>query len=162
MRGLSEAYGSWKIICMIRRQARTSAELAWVRLRPASRTEPPVVGTSWRMVRASVDLPQPDSPTRPRTSPCRTERLTPSTARTAPVRRLTRKPSWMGKWVRTSRNSRMVSAGGAAFGSGIPVDLPVPHPDAGVGVAGRGLLQRRDRHLAFAGGIGAAGGEGAA
>ena len=34
--------------------------------------------------RASVDLPQPDSPTRPRTSPAAISRLTPSTACTMP------------------------------------------------------------------------------
>ena len=37
------------------------------------------------MQRASVDLPQPDSPTMPSVSPSRTEKLTPSTAFTAPI-----------------------------------------------------------------------------
>ena len=37
------------------------------------------------MQRASVDLPQPDSPTMPSVSPSRTLRLTPSTAFTAPI-----------------------------------------------------------------------------
>ena len=37
---------------------------------PSKRTEPEVGGISCRMVRPSVDLPQPDSPTRPSVSPC--------------------------------------------------------------------------------------------
>src|SRR5262245_30847511 len=39
-------------------------------------------------MRASVDLPHPDSPTTPSTSPRRRERLTPSTADTCPRRRM--------------------------------------------------------------------------
>src|ERR687897_855473 len=39
------------------------------------------------MARPKVDLPQPDSPTRPNVSPCSTVRLTPSTALTAPLLR---------------------------------------------------------------------------
>src|SRR2546427_11350075 len=43
----------------------------------------PAVESSRRMiVRPSVDLPQPDSPTRPRVSPALISRSTPSTART--------------------------------------------------------------------------------
>jgi hypothetical protein len=37
------------------------------------------------MARASVDLPQPDSPTMAKVSPGRSARLTPSTARTIPA-----------------------------------------------------------------------------
>src|SRR3954452_1914814 len=50
-------------------------------------TDPAVlaaVGNKPRTPRPSVDLPHPDSPTRPRVSPLRRSKLTPSTARTAP------------------------------------------------------------------------------
>ena len=48
-------------------------------------------------MRPSVDLPQPDSPTRPTVSPRRTSRSTPSTAWSWPVVRL-RKPCLTGKY----------------------------------------------------------------
>ena len=40
------------------------------------------------MVRAKVDLPQPDSPTKPSTSPRLSVKETPSTALTEPTKRL--------------------------------------------------------------------------
>ena len=50
--------------------------------RPSNRTVPPV-GSSRRMItRASVDFPQPDSPTIPSVSPRRTWSETPSSALT--------------------------------------------------------------------------------
>src|SRR5215469_15789770 len=67
------------------------------------------------MTRASVDLPQPDSPTRPSVSPLRTSRLTPSTARTtsAPI-----PPT--GKCLYTSTTRRMTgSRAGCAL---VPAD----------------------------------------
>ena len=48
-------------------------------------TEPSVTSSSRTMQRASVDLPQPDSPTMPSVSPCRTSNETPSTACTLPI-----------------------------------------------------------------------------
>ena len=69
MRGLSDAYGSWKIICMRRRSGRIADWLAWVMSVPA-KTILPAVGSCSRVTsRASVDLPQPDSPTSPTVSP---------------------------------------------------------------------------------------------
>ena len=60
MRGLSDAYGSWKIICMRRRSGRIVAWLAWVMSVP-SNTILPAVGSCRRVTsRASVDLPQPE------------------------------------------------------------------------------------------------------
>src|SRR5437763_10626884 len=51
-----------------------------------SKTMRPAVGSRRRMMqRAIVDLPQPDSPTTPSVSPCRTENETPSTAFTAAI-----------------------------------------------------------------------------
>src|SRR6185437_2852500 len=48
---------------------------------------PPVGSISRKMVRPTVDLPQPDSPTRPSVSPALIEKLTPSTANTVPAAR---------------------------------------------------------------------------
>ena len=48
----------------------------------------PLDGSTRRStLRATVDLPQPDSPTSPSVSPAATEKLTPSTACTVPIRR---------------------------------------------------------------------------
>jgi hypothetical protein len=59
---------------------------------PSNRTVPPVVGSRATSVRASVDLPQPDSPTNPNVSARPTVRLTRSTAfttaRGAPLNQL--------------------------------------------------------------------------
>ena len=79
-RGLRDPYGSWKIICMSRRYGRMlrrdSVLMSW----PSNVIFPEVRSYSRMMQRASVDLPQPVSPTRPRVCPRRTSRLTPSTA----------------------------------------------------------------------------------
>ena len=48
----------------------------------------PFSGRSFRMARAAVVLPQPDSPARPRLLPCSSRKLTPSTALTSPSRSL--------------------------------------------------------------------------
>src|ERR1044072_1849761 len=53
--------------------------------------------------RAVVDLPQPDSPTMPSTSPLSTEKLTSSTARTTPA--LPKKPPRTGKCLDSARTS---------------------------------------------------------
>ena len=63
----------------------------------ADDTRPDVGFTRFRIARAVVDLPHPDSPTRPYVSPARTEKLTPSTARTRPCRRLKIGPRLNGK-----------------------------------------------------------------
>src|SRR5258708_264201 len=55
---------------------RSRPEIAW----PFRAMPPWVGGTRPMMASARVDLPQPDSPTRPRHSPGFTSRLTPSTA----------------------------------------------------------------------------------
>src|SRR5690606_12723813 len=59
--------------------------------------------------RPAVDLPQPDSPTRPSVSPRITSKLTPSTAFTAPTCRCTMKPELMGKCFFISRTRRIPS-----------------------------------------------------
>ena len=61
------------------------------------------------MQRASVDLPQPVSPTRPRVSPRRTSRLTPSTAWTTPARRAAAPTTCTGKYLTTSSSRTSTS-----------------------------------------------------
>jgi hypothetical protein len=70
----------------------------------------PAVGSMRRSaVRPTVDLPQPDSPTRPRVSPRRMEKLTPSTAKTFPALRR-RKPLRVLKYFLSSFTSRMAGS----------------------------------------------------
>jgi hypothetical protein len=78
--GLSEEYGSWKTICRSRRSGRSAASLSPVSSAPLSLTLPEVGRSSRMSSRATVDLPQPDSPTRPRHRPECRSRLTPLTA----------------------------------------------------------------------------------
>src|SRR5262249_27500340 len=58
IRGLSDEYGSWKIICIPRRCGRNSALLRRVMSRPPSLMVPLVGSSSRSTVRATVDLPQ--------------------------------------------------------------------------------------------------------
>ena len=69
LRGFSDAYGSWKIICMSRRRSRSSPPFRCVMSRPSNSIVPSVTSNSRMTTRASVDLPQPVSPTRPNVSP---------------------------------------------------------------------------------------------
>ena len=84
LRGFSDDCGSWKIICIFRRTGRNAASPRPTRLWPSKRMSPPVGRIKRRMARPTVDLPDPDSPTRPRHSPSCRVKLTPSTARTNP------------------------------------------------------------------------------
>ena len=63
LRGLSDAYGSWKIICISRRNGRSSRRDSDVMSAPSKRIVPLVGSCSRTSSRPSVDLPQPDSPT---------------------------------------------------------------------------------------------------
>ncbi len=75
--------------------------------RPLKMIFPSVGSVSLMIVRASVVLPQPDSPTRPSVSPAWIERSTPSTAWMAPtVRFIT--PARIGKCL-TRPSSRRIS-----------------------------------------------------
>ena len=65
---------------------------------PSNTTDPLVSGYSRAMHRASVDLPQPDSPTRPSVSPARRSMLTSSTACTRATSRCSRIPLLIGKY----------------------------------------------------------------
>ena len=91
--GLREANGSWNTICMWRRNSRSclrSAAMTSIRseLPPSNRrrstTSPEVGSIRRRMLRAVVDLPHPDSPTRPRVLPDRMSKDRPATAETSP------------------------------------------------------------------------------
>ena len=82
IRGLREAYGSWKIICTLRACLRSSFDLACDGSTPRYLTDPSEGWIRPATIRPSVDFPQPDSPTRPTTSPRAIEKQTPSTART--------------------------------------------------------------------------------
>ena len=65
MRGLSDEYGSWKIICISRRSGFNAPVRRCVMSSPSKRIVP-LVGSSSRMIRrAVVVLPQPVSPTMP-------------------------------------------------------------------------------------------------
>ncbi len=61
MRGSSEEYGSWNTICSGRRPAHRRTSV------PSSSTRPALRGARPTALRASVDFPEPDSPTRPTT-----------------------------------------------------------------------------------------------
>ena len=85
MRGLSDWYGSWKIICTLPPQR--AHAVAVDAAAPSKRSSPALGCSRPSSVRASVDLPQPDSPTTPSTSFRRHSRSTPSSARTMRPRR---------------------------------------------------------------------------
>src|SRR5713226_334235 len=99
IRGFSDAYGSWKIICIRRRILRICSPPSFVSSIPSNRTSPAVGLYSWRIARPVVDLPQPDSPTRPSVSPRSTKKSIPSTARTAPTWRWKMIPCVSGKCI---------------------------------------------------------------
>ncbi len=95
-RGFSDAYGSWKTICIRRRSGRRSFCERVVMSWPSKTILPPVGSYSRRMVRPTVDLPQPDSPTSPSVSPLWIEKLTSSTALMSPMCRSSRMPLLIG------------------------------------------------------------------
>ena len=86
--GLSEVIGSWKTTASSGPRSLRSASGGRVaRSRPPSITRPlsrARLGSNCRMVRDSMVLPQPDSPTTPRVRPGARLRSTLSTARKAP------------------------------------------------------------------------------
>src|SRR5438477_7205676 len=101
------------MICIFRRTRRSFAPRRRVMSCPSKMMLPAVTGSSAVTRRASVDLPQPDSPTRPSVSPRLISRSTPSTARTA---RPPKPP--IGKYlnaplIRTSTGSVLAAVSGA-------------------------------------------------
>src|SRR4051812_4459655 len=113
---------------------------------PRHRTLPEVGCSSDMSSLASVDLPQPDSPTTPSVSPLCKVKLTPSTARTAPICRRKMMPWVSGKCLTRSCASRM---GSACVGTGhrslldLGVRVLAQNGVAGV-VLGRRQVERAD------------------
>ena len=83
IRGLSEEYGSWNTMCRSRRSGRIARRERCVMSTPFSRISPEVGSTSRSTQFATVDLPLPDSPTRPSSSPSWSSNETPSIACTS-------------------------------------------------------------------------------
>jgi hypothetical protein len=77
IRGLSEEYGSWKTICTRREDSLSRRAGAGS---PATDTSPLVGVVLPTRILASVDFPDPDSPTSARISPGRRCRSIPSRA----------------------------------------------------------------------------------
>src|SRR5919112_5852095 len=93
----------------------------------------------------TVDLPQPDSPTRPTVSPRRMVRSTPSTARTWPMVRLKTTPWVSGKYFFRPRISSSVSPGvDAVRDAAVPPVVGSDTEDLLAVVAGR-LAARDDQ-----------------
>ena len=90
-RGLSDAYGFWNTICTCGRSRLRSRRSACATSSPSSSSAPAVGVSIIVTCRASVDLPQPDSPTTASVRPCTSSNETPSSARTSIVPR--RNPS---------------------------------------------------------------------
>ena len=86
--GLSEWSAPWNTIeAPAHRTARSAPHFMVCTSSPSNSTRPVTFaegGCSRRIVAASVDLPQPDSPATPTTSPAATDSETPRTAGTSP------------------------------------------------------------------------------
>ena len=113
-RGLSDEIGSWKIICTCVRSVRRSPRLSAVSSVSPKRILPEVARSTWTMARPVVDLPQPDSPTRPSVSPWRMVKLMPATAWTVVL------PWWKETWRSSTDSSGSVvpTAVGSTVGVG--------------------------------------------
>ena len=80
LRGLSEPYGFWNTICTVRRNFFAAPSGGSIASTPSS-ISVPALGFSIRVTsRASVDLPQPDSPTTASVLPVSSENEIPFTA----------------------------------------------------------------------------------
>src|SRR5690606_22566647 len=111
----------------------------------------PLVGSiSLRIVRPTVVLPQPLSPTKPSVSPSRTKKETSSTALTSAILRR-KMPPWTGKYLQRfftskSASGRIVWSLDSGIGFHLRIVQPATGPMAGVRLQhGRRLVT--DRHL---------------
>jgi hypothetical protein len=93
MRGLRDAYGSWKIICILRLKGSISDGGREYIGTPSNVTLPAVGSYRRQIVLPAVVLPQPDSPTRPSVSPRSIVKLMSSTALRRARVRLNNPPS---------------------------------------------------------------------
>ena len=98
--GFSDVYGFWNTYWISCRSLRRLSPRAVVTSCPSTRTRPLVGWASRSSIRATVVLPDPDSPTSPRVSPRATLRLTSSTARNAVL-----PPAASGTWKSLTRCS---------------------------------------------------------
>jgi hypothetical protein len=85
--------------------------------RPSNRIRPPVGSRSFTMQRASVDFPQPDSPTMPSVSPGLMLKETPSTAFTEAISFWKMIPRVIGKYFRTLSTTSSSSPAGSTCGT---------------------------------------------
>ena len=80
MRGFKDWVGSWNTICISRRIAKSSRFGMVKRSRPFQSARPESASMRRRMALATVDLPEPLSPTTARVSPFWSEKETSSSA----------------------------------------------------------------------------------
>ena len=117
-RGLSDENGSWKTGWISLARARRSMSS---RRLPSTSTSPALGSIRPNIMRASVVLPQPLSPTTPSTLPAGTEKLTSSTA-------TTRRGAANSPWL--ARNSRLrprTSMAGVLMRAPLPAGCKAPH-----------------------------------
>ena len=125
--GSSAPVGSWNTICTRlrypRRRHRAEPRIG----SPSNRTSPCTGRSRPMIVRASVVLPQPDSPTSASTSPSRTSRSTPSTARAGACRRRRRplapKCTWRSRTSSRGARRRLRRRFGPDAGHSTPLHL---------------------------------------
>src|SRR5438874_3733515 len=111
------------MICIFRLTRRSFAPRRRVMSCPSKMMLPAVTGSSAVTRRASVDLPQPDSPTRPSVSPRLISRSTPSTARTAPPPKPEIGKCLKAPATRSNMGSAVTEEAGALSAACNPVDL---------------------------------------
>ena len=146
--GLRLEYGSWKTICTVPRSRRRSLPGSLLQSpagMPSMMTCPLVACSRPISTRASVVLPEPDSPTRPTDSPAPTSSDTPSTAVTVRLpclKTFRRSLTWMsGSLDRPDDRGGGVLVGPLAQRRHLRADLR--QPDAGGQAAARHAGQRR-------------------
>src|SRR5437868_2022035 len=74
-RGFNDEYGSWKMICISRRNARNSFFLTRQISVPSNTIFPADGSTNLKILLPNVVLPLPDSPTKPKVSPDKLQNL---------------------------------------------------------------------------------------
>src|SRR5690349_15173609 len=166
LRGLSEPYGFWNTICTVLRSLRTCDGLTFTASLPASSRRPALGFSISATTRASVDLPQPDSPTTASVRPASTAKEMPPTAcRCAGSLNMPRRMSYTRFRSRPSttvfigpprsRRHRLDVARAVGFAQRISERIVAAHEAVLPGAQGRPLV-------AGGCGVGAAGGEQAA
>ena len=145
IRGFSDEYGSWKMICMCRRSSLSSSVESPRISRPRNTIPPPVGSIRRRIERPAVVFPQPLSPTRPSVSLRPSVNEMPSTAFTCATT-LRSRPLRTGKCFLRSETFRSGSSRDCAAAlPAFPVSLCIPH-SAFLRLPSRQLSRRRRRH----------------